>query len=101
MAYSYAFLEGAQRELDAILGYLVERSGSTAPASAFLDVLETKLTLVCDNPELYGLSRMPEISELGYRVFFVKRYVVLYFFRDECVFVAHVFHQRQDYARLI
>ena len=34
--------------------------------------------LVCDMPELYGLSRMKELAVLGYRPMRVKNYVALY-----------------------
>ena len=55
---------------------------------------------MCENPNLYGLSRMPDLAALGYHAVFAGSYVVLCFFRQNTVFVAHVFRQRQDYARL-
>lgn len=101
MASKYVLLNEARREFDYILEYLVMRTGGTSAASALLDEFAGKIALVCENPELFGLSRMPELAALGYRSFPVKSYVVLYFYRDGQVFVAHIFHQRQDYARLV
>ena len=44
---------------------------------------------------------MPELAEKGYRVALVGSYVLLYTFESETVYIAHVFHQRQDYAHLV
>ena len=56
---------------------------------------------VRDNPELHALSRMPELATKGYRPLFVKNYVALYKVHDGAIVIAHIFHQSQDYARLI
>ena len=101
MACDYAILSEAQAEMESIVSYLVSIAGSLSAARAFMDEFDEKIALACDNPALYGLSRMPELAALGYRAFFVKNYAVLYFFRDGRIYVAHVFHQRQDYARLV
>lgn len=100
MAYSYRFLDEARNELDCILSFLTMSSGPAA-ARSFLDELEEKIGFVYANPTLFGLSRLDELAALGYRSFFVKTYVVLCFFRGEQIFLAHIFHQRQDYARLV
>lgn len=101
MACKFEILYDAQVEIDSIVAYLVALTGGPSAARAFVDELHEKIALVCSNPMLCGLSRMPELAVLGYRVLFVKNYVVLYYFRDDCVYIAHVFHQRQDYARLV
>lgn len=101
MTCSYRILAEAQRELDSIVAYLLDVSDGPAAAKGFLDELDEKLGLARETPLLFGLSRMPELAALGYRALFVRNYVVLYFYRDDCVYVAHVFHQRQDYARLV
>ena len=95
------FLVSAQEELDAILEYLIVLSGGTKTAASFLDELEVKMDLVCANPKIFALSKIENLSVLGYRSFFVKKYVVQYFYRDQTVFIAHIFHQTQDYARLV
>ena len=63
--------------------------------------LERQLNLVCGMPELHGLSRIPELAAMGFRPMSIKRYVVLCRFDGEKVVVAHIFHQTQDYARLV
>lgn len=101
MACNYVVLYEAQAEIESIVAYLVSLTGGVSAAKAFMDEFDEKIALVCDNPMLYGLSRMPELTALGYRTFFVKNYVALYHYRDDCVYVAHMLHQRQDYARLV
>ena len=101
MNCKYKFLISAQEELDEILEYLTALSGGTKTAVSFLNELEEKMNLVCANPEIFALSKIENLSLLGYRTFFVKKYVVLYFYRDQTVFIAHIFHQMQDYARLV
>ena len=60
-----------------------------------------QVDFVRGNPELHALSRMPELAAKGYRPLFVKNYVALYKVHDDAVVIAHIFHQSQDYARLI
>lgn len=101
MACKFEVLYSAQTEIESIVAYLVTLMGGPSAAEAFVDELQEKIALASGSPKLFGFSRMPELAALGYRVFFVKNYAVLYFFSDDCVYIAHVFHQRQDYARLV
>ena len=100
MAFSYVLLAGAQREYADIVHYLCEIAESPQAAAGFADEFDAQIELVCENPYIHALSRMPELAARGYRPFFVKRYVVLYRVANDLVVVAHIFHQTQDYARL-
>lgn len=101
MPCSYILLEGAQAELDSILSYLCKLTGETKAARDFADEFERQIAIACENPEIHALSRIPELARLGYRAMLVKNYVVLYAYRNEVILVTHVFHQRQDYAKLV
>lgn len=101
MTCSFYLLESAQKELEGIVQYLNIASGGSAAANSLLSQVEKQIERVCDNPPLFALSRIPELAALGYRSALVGSYVLLYFYRDDIVFVAHIFHQRQDYARLV
>lgn len=101
MACSYKLLDAAAEEFESIVNYLLAISDGPSAALSFVDEFERKMGLICDNPFLYGPSRMPELSALGYRAALINSYIALYFYRDGAVFVAHIFHQRQDYARLV
>lgn len=101
MAYKYRMLAGAQRDYENILNYLCSVADGLSAAKSFADEFDHQIGLVCENPYLYSLSRMPEVAALGYRVMLVNNYLALYFFRKETVFVAHIFHQMQDYGRIV
>ena len=67
MAYKRKILEEAAREYREIVSYLATVLCSPDAARGFMDEFEHQLDLVCDMPELYGLSRMKELAVLGYR----------------------------------
>lgn len=99
MAYRSRILEGAVGDLEGIVAHLSARSEDAA--SAFLDSFEAQLDLICSGTVSYGLSRMPELARLGYRTALVGQHLFLYYVDGDAVVVAHVFHQRQDYAALV
>lgn len=101
MACKRKILEEAAREYRDIVRYLDTVLGSPDAARSFMDEFDYQLGLVCDMPELYGLSRMKELAVLGYRAMLVKNYVALYKVEGDAVVIAHIFHQSQDYAKLI
>lgn len=101
MAYKRKILKEAAREYRDIVRYLAEVLNSPDAACGFMDEFDYQLGLVCDMPELYGLSRVKELAALGYRTLLVKNYVALYKIDDDAVVVAHIFHQSQDYAKLM
>ena len=99
MAYRARILEGANDELEEVVAYLSARGGDAA--ADFLDAFEAQLDLICSGAVEHGLSRMPELARLGYRAALVGRYLFLYYVDGDAVVVAHLFHQRQDYASLV
>lgn len=101
MAHKYVFLEDAIEELAEISGYLSATLKSEQAALRFLDSLQQKIDPACSNPELFALSRLPQLAEKGYRAALVNNYVMLYTFSDDTIYIAHIFHQRQDYASLV
>ena len=101
MAYSVAIAAEAMREYEQIVAYLSGTLKSSRAAKGFADEFMRQIDSVRDNPELHALSRMPELVSKGYMPLFVKNYIVLYKVHDGAVVVAHIFHQSQDYTRLI
>lgn len=101
MASRAVILEGAQKEYREIVDYLSNVLESPRAAARFVDEFDRQLGLVRDNPELHALSRVPELAARGYRPMLVNSYVALYKLDGDTVVVAHVFHQSQDYARLV
>lgn len=101
MAYKSVVLNSAKEEIGKVVAYLIAETGSKKAASDFLDAIQHAINMACEFPTMHAVSRMPELAELGYRVMLAGNYVLLYTFEGDTIFIAHVFHQRQDYARLV
>jgi plasmid stabilization system protein ParE len=101
MAYRRVVLTSAQLEFEAIVAYLAEELANPSAAKHFINEFEQSLDAICELPEMHALSRMPELAALGYRPLLFANYVALYRFDGQQVVIAHIFHQTQDYARLI
>lgn len=99
MGYSIRILPTAEKELASALEYLM--TYSTNAASALLDEYENQLDLLQREIVSYSLSRLPELAQLGYHTALVNQYLFLYYLEDNCLVVAHFFHQKQDYASLV
>lgn len=101
MVYRKAILAEAQQEYRDIVGYLVGVLQSKQAARNFMEEFDKQVSLVAENPELYGLSRVPELAELGYRCAPVKNYLVLYKVVDGQIVVCRIIHRSRDYTRLL
>lgn len=114
MAYELRILPSAEAEVESIVNYLAGLGAQAA--RRFVDAYRNQLNLIANGIVEYGLSRMPELAELGYHACFVNSYVMLFYYDDkktlldgenereaenQIIVVAHVFHQSQDYARLV
>lgn len=65
MAYEYVILRGAQSDYRDIVEYLLDVKRSPQAARGFVDEFDRQLDIVCDNPFLHALSRMPELASSG------------------------------------
>lgn len=101
MAYKVSILESAQREFQEIVNYLLNIFKSPQAAENFINEFEYQVSLIKSDPCIFAVSKMPELAAKEYRVAFVNRYIMLYTVRGGMIFIAHIFHQRQDYARLV
>lgn len=101
MACDFVLLPRAQADFEEIVRYLSVELDSKKAARRFVEEFESKVALVYEYPEMYQLSRMPEVASSGYRTMPVMRYVVLYTYRDGRIVIAHIFHSLQDYARYV
>lgn len=99
MAYNVKILPTAEQEVDDIVDYLLGHGIFTA--RHFLDKYRSQLQLLQSGVVDYGLSKLPELAVLGYHACLVNSYVMLYYYDNEDVVIAHVFLQSQDYAALV
>lgn len=99
MAYDVKVLPTAEIEVEGIVKYL---SGfGMQPARRFVEEYRHQLKLLSSGVIDYGPCKLPEVAKLGYHACRVNSYIMLYYFEGDAVVIAHVFHQRQDYARLV
>ena len=101
MDYNIVILDEAQKEYEAVVAYLVDILKSSQAAIGFVDEFDYQVSLIRENPIIYRLSRMPELAARGYRSALVKHYILLYKMLQDTIAIAHIFHQTQDYARLV
>ncbi len=82
-------------------GTLLKSSRIRVQQAIFFAEFEYQLDLLREQPLLRPLSHMQELAARNYRSFPVNNYVCLYKFEHETIYIAHIFHQSQDYARLV
>lgn len=101
MAYRVYESETARKELFRIVDYveyvLVNPQAAEGIAAAYI-ALSKKLERF---PDMYPACNEPRLHRDGYRKASVGSYVVIYHRDGNDVYVDHIFHQSQDYARLI
>lgn len=93
MAYRKVILAEAQQEYRDIVGYLVSMLRSEQAARNFMEEFDKQVNLVAENPELYGLSRVPELAERGYRCAPMNNYIALYKVADGQIVVCRIVHK--------
>lgn len=101
MAYNVVILKSARYEYESIVGYLAQILKNPRAAGNFVTEFEYQLDLLREQPLLRPLSHMQELAARNYRSFPVNNYTCLFKFERETIYIAHVFHQSQDYARLV
>lgn len=99
MAYSVIIQPTALQELDNIVAYLTEFGPGTA--RSFLVEWENTLERLREGTIKYRLSRFGVLARLEYHTVLVEDYIALYYKEDDEIFIAHLFHQSQDYASLV
>lgn len=97
MACSVLLADEASRDLDGITAYLCEVLGEPTSATELLDAYDA----FGENPEAYPLCADAHLARLGYRKALLKGYVALCRTTGDGVVISRIFHQSQDYARLV
>lgn len=99
MAYQIRILDTAHSEIDMILNNLKSRNDYSA--DRFYSELRKCYITLSEGVVSFGLSRFSTLAEQNYHSMFFNDYVLLYFEEDNVRIIAHIFHQRQDYAHLV
>lgn len=102
MACEVLWTDLARQDVDGIARYVSVNLASPRAARDCLAALEDAVERISRNPRLYAISRQPSCAARGLRAYFVKRYVMLYFYNDENPVLVHrVFSTLRDYASII
>ena len=91
----------AMREIAAINDYLLSSLKSPQAAANFRTELKHQMNLICESPELFHISRIPELALFNFRSVMVNNYVMVFLVTDDSVVVEHIFHSKQDYGKCI
>jgi plasmid stabilization system protein ParE len=97
MTYNVVILKSARYEYESIVGYLAQILMNPRAAGNFVAEFEHQLDLLREQP----LSHIRELAARNYQSFPVNNYACLYKFERDTIYIAHVFHQSHDYARLV
>lgn len=101
MAYEVVFSASGQRDRDRVVDYLVNDLKSPQAAAHFLDELDGVLGLLEKTPDVFPVSKELRLHRMGYRKALFMNYVAMFRMEGETVLIARIFHQSQDYARLL
>lgn len=99
MASGVVVASEAEEDLANIVACIATTLASPSAATSFLDGFDALVRIVGRLPESCPRCQESRLYALGYRKATIKRYVALYRTERDVVYVAHVFHSSQDYAR--
>lgn len=103
MAYKVIVTRSAQRDLDNILGYLVQELANPTAAMTLLDEVEQAYERLMEGPRIYALCAHPLLSAPGYRKIVIRGYLLIFRVDEEkqAVYVERFFSDLEDYANKI
>ena len=93
------YLPVAQDDLIAIFDFIAQ--GIPNRASAFVDKLDKRISLLESNPHLGRVPRHTKLQEYGYRVLIVESYLVFYIVYGQTVEIHRVVHASRNLDHLI
>lgn len=85
----------ADRDLDAILSYLINELCNPQAAGSLLDEVEASYDALVENPEAFELCRSERLADLGCRKVRVGNYLMIYQYDSELaeINVLRFFHE--------
>ena len=103
MAYKIHKTDAFERDLDAVIGYIVLSLENKIAAASLLDAIEKCYDDLERMPLMYEACHDPYLKELGYRKAGIHNYIIVYKVDEESkiVNIMRLFHGRQNYEKLI
>lgn len=96
MAYNIKVTASAEKDLDAIVSYIVQELSNPQAAGHLLDEITKIYHVLVDNPMVFPACSQPLLQR--YRKVTVMRYVIIYRIDGETVYVERFFSQLEDYV---
>ena len=101
MAYKVYFSEKALADQRSIISYMLDILESPDAARHFLGEVEAMALDLEYMPSASPYCREPRLKSLGYQKYLLMSYIALFKVENDAVYIAHIFHQSQNYARLV
>lgn len=101
MASEVLFTKAAEKDRDLIVLYLFAKLDSPQAASRFLDELDGSIETLGAEPKAFEFARDETLARRKIRRGLFMNYVTPYRVLGNTVVVMRIFHQRQNYARLL
>lgn len=101
MAHDVQITENAQVGLVEACAYIANILVEPSAAITLLDKFDEFADAVAELPDLHPLCADERLAKKAIRKALISGYVALYVHDEKAVTVIAVFHQAQDYARLV
>ena len=101
MTYEIVATASFAREYDAIIRYHVEELSAQLAAKRLMDDVENACGILAGNPTINAVSRKALLADLELREQLVRNYVIVYRIESNKVYLEHMYHQKQDFERLV
>ena len=101
MGYKVLRTESAERDLDEIISYLVEKLCNPPAAVELLSAIDATYTRLEETPFLYALCQHKLLSRRGYRKVFIRGYLLIYRVDEEqgVVYIERFFSDMEDFEQ--
>ena len=96
MACNVKVTASAEKDLNAIVSYIVQELSNPQAAGHLLDEITKMYHVLADNPMIFPACSQPLLQR--YRKVTVMRYVIIYRIDGETVYVERFFSQLEDYV---
>lgn len=91
----------AKEDLDSAVSYLADVLFDYQAAKSLYEKYVELTNLLKQFPELFPVSDDFELAKRGYRKAPLGNYLALYIYKNNLVTIVRIFHQIQDYAKLV
>jgi len=89
----------AEDDLSEIIAHI--SADNLNAAAAFLEKVETNLSLLESNPALGRIPREEDLARIGYRYLVIGNYLVFYTISSDTVLSHRIIHGARDYLALL